>query len=65
MQRPFFLTIPAILLVGLVLLGLSDMGISVANTGSPNNEVTTTMSKASNFSSSASIMITMTGVLNE
>jgi len=45
-----------IVLVGMVLLGLGDV---TADTGTPNNEVT------SNSSASATIMITMTGVLNE
>ena len=53
----------AILLVGLVLLGLSDTSISIAATSIPYNEVVSSVSKASN--SSATITITMTGVLNE
>ena len=65
MKRPVFLIIFAVLMLVSVLLGLNDTRISVADTGSPNNEVTTTISKASNSSSSASITITMTGILNE
>ena len=55
----------AILPVGLVLLGLSDTDISVADTSIPDNEVATSVSKASNCSASATITITMTGPLNE
>jgi len=53
----------AILLVGLIILGLSDSDISVADTSIPYNEVTSSISKAGN--SSASATITMTGVFNE
>jgi hypothetical protein len=56
---------PAILLVGLVLLGLSDTRISIADTSVPNNEVTGTISKAGNSSASATIMITMHAVADE
>jgi len=53
----------AILLVGLVLLGLSDTAISSDDTASPNNEVATTISRANN--SSASATITMYAVADE
>jgi hypothetical protein len=53
---------PAILLVGSVLLGLSDMDISVANASIPDNEVAS--SEANKYFSTATITITMTGVLN-
>ena len=65
MKRPIFLVILAILLAGSVLLGLSDTDISVADTDVPNNEVTSSVSKASNSSASATITITMTGVIDE
>ena len=55
----------AILLVGLVLLGLSDTDISVADASIPDNEVTSSISKASNPSATATITITMIGALNE
>jgi len=55
----------AILLVGLVLLGLSDTDISIADTSTPNNEVISGVSKTSNSSASATITITMTGILDE
>ena len=64
-KRPFFVIILTILLVGSVLLGLSDTDISVADTSVPNNGVTSSVSKASNSSATATITITMTGVLNE
>ena len=56
----------AILLVGLVLLGLNDTNITVADTSIPDNEVTSSISKASNnASATATITITMTGIPNE
>jgi hypothetical protein len=36
---------PAILLAGLILFGLTDLNISVADTGTSNNEVKSSMSK--------------------
>ena len=63
MKRPFFLTIPATIVAGAVLFGLSDTAISIADTSVPDNEVTS--SEANNSSATASIMITMTGALNE
>jgi hypothetical protein len=47
----------AILLIGSVLLGLSDMDISVADTSVPDNGITTSQSEASN---SSTIAMTMT-----
>ena len=61
----FFLATLAILLTGLVLFGLSDTVISIADTDIPNNEATSNVSKTSNSSASATITITMTGALNE
>jgi hypothetical protein len=52
----------AIMLVVLLLLGLSDAGISAADTNFPNNEVT---SSTSNSSASATTVTTMTGVIDE
>ena len=57
------LVILAILVSGPILIGLSDSVISIADTGTPNNEVTS--NEASNFSTSATITITMTGISNE
>ena len=65
MKRLTVLVMLGILLAGLALLGLSDAGISVGDTGSPNNEVTTTIRKASNSSASATITITMYSVADE
>jgi len=53
----------AILLIGTVSLGLADEDISVADNSIPDNEVTSSVSKAGNSSASATITITMTGVL--
>jgi hypothetical protein len=41
MKRPFYLVTPASLLAGLVLFGVSDTVISVADTSVPDNEVLT------------------------
>ena len=49
----------AVLLIGLVLLGISDTRIAIADTGMPDNEVVSSVSKASNSSASATITITM------
>ena len=65
MQRLFFLTILAVILAGLILFGLSDGAISIGDTGTPNNEVTSSVSKASNSSASATITITMYAVAGE
>ena len=55
----------AILLVGSVLLGLSDTDISIADTSIPQNDGTSTVAKASNSSASATITITMYAVADE
>jgi hypothetical protein len=61
-RRLFVLVTLAILLAELILFGLSDAAISVADTGVPNNEVT---SSASNSSASAAITIKMYAVGDE
>jgi len=53
----------AILPVRLVLLGLSNTRISVADTSVPNDEVAS--NEANNTSATATITITMTGVFDE
>lgn len=55
----------AILLVGLVLLGLSDTRIAVADTNVYYIETTVGQPEADNYSAGATITITMTGVLDE
>ena len=65
MKRPFLLATLAITLAGLGLFGLSDTSISIADTGIPGSEATSSISKTTNSSASATITITMTGVLNE
>ena len=65
MKRLFFVVILAIILIGVLLFGLSDTVISIADTDTPNNEVTSTISKTGNSSARATITITMTGVHNE
>lgn len=65
MKRLVTVVTPAILLVGLVLFGLSDTRISIADTTVPNNEVTSSVSKASNSSARATITIMMYTLPNE
>lgn len=50
-----------VLLLGLILFGPSDTAVSIADTGTPNNKVTST----SNSSASATITITMYAVGDE
>ncbi len=64
MKRPFFLVILVIILAGLVFFGISDTAISIVDTTIPDNEVTSSISKAGNSSASATITITVTGTLN-
>jgi hypothetical protein len=59
------LTILAMMLALLILFSLSDAAISTADTGAPDKEATSSVSKASNSSAGATISITMTGILNE
>ena len=65
MKRLVTIITLTILLVGAILLGLSDTDISFADTSTPNNEVASSLSKASNSSASASITITMYAVADE
>jgi hypothetical protein len=62
-KRLVTVVILAILLVELVLLGLSDRDISVADTSIPNDEVAS--SKANNASATATITITMYSMADE
>jgi len=55
----------AILLVASIIIGLSDKNVSVADTSVPNNDVASSVSKASNSSASATITITMMGVSDD
>jgi len=59
-KRLITVAILAILLVGLVLLGLSDTLIAIADTSIPDNKITTGQTKASNSSAIAMIMIAWT-----
>ena len=65
MKKLTFLVVLPIILAGLILSDLSDTDISIADTGTPNNEVTSSVSKASNSSASATITITMYAVADE
>ena len=65
MKRLVTVVTTAILLIGLVLLGLSDTPISVGDTSIRDNELAMSISKASNSSASATITITMYTLLDE
>ena len=65
MKRLTILVILAILLLVSVLLGLSDAAISIAGTGIPDDELTTSQTEASNSSASGTIMITIYAVGDE
>ena len=65
MNRLVAIVALAILIVGLVLSGLNDTRIAIADTSIPENNGTSSVAKASNSSASAKITITMTGVLAE
>jgi len=64
-KRLVFFVTSAIILVGLILFGLSDTVISIADSGIPDNEITSSVGKASNSSAGATITITMTTAPNE
>jgi len=64
-KRPLYLVTLAIIIVGLLVFVSSDTLISIADTTVPDNEVTSSVSKASNSSETAGIRITMTGVTDE
>lgn len=63
MKRLVTVVTLAILLAGVVLFGLSDTAVSIADVSVPNNEAYS--SEANNSSAAATITITMTGALNE
>jgi len=62
-KKPFLLAILAIILAGLVILGLSDTNISITDIGIVDNETNSSISKANN--SSAGATITMYAVADE
>jgi preprotein translocase subunit SecG len=64
-KRLVTVVIPAILLVGLILLSISDTNTAIADTSTPDNEVARSASTAGNYSASAAITITMTGLFNK
>ena len=65
MKRLFFVVILTIVLIAIISARLSDSTISFGDTSVPDNEQTTSQIQASNASASATIMITMTGILDE
>ena len=65
MNRQVVIVTLVILLIGLVLLGLHDTNVAVADTSILDNEVAISAIKASNSSASATITITMYAVAYE
>ena len=65
MQKWVFIITLTILLAVLVLLGVNDTRIAIADTSVPNNEATSSISKTSNSLASATIMITMNTLPSE
>jgi len=63
-QRLLFVVILAGILIGLPLLVLSDTASSTAGPDIPGNEVTNSVKEASNSSATATITITMMGILD-
>jgi hypothetical protein len=61
----FYLITLAIILVGLLVFVSSDTVISIADTSVPDNEVASSVGKASNSSASAGIVFTMTEAVDE
>ena len=61
-MRPFSISILAIILARIVLFGVGDTSLSIADTSVPENEVAS--SEASNSSATAGIRTTMTGVVD-
>jgi len=64
-KRLVTIVAPAILMLGLIPLGVSDTDISVADTSIPENNETSTVVKAGNSSASSVITITMHAVDDE
>jgi len=65
MKRPLVLVIIAVILVGLILIVLSDTNIYLADTSIPDNKIITGQTKASNSSAIAMIMIAWTAPSGE
>lgn len=59
MKRALAVIIGVVLLAALVIFGLSDSAISIADTEIPDNGITTSQAEAGNRSASATIAITM------
>ncbi len=65
MKRLVSVVIIAILLIGFILLGISDKDIAIAGPSDSSDEVTNPMSKAGTASASGTITITMYTVCDE
>ena len=65
MRTQFFLVILAIILVGALLLGLSDTVISIPSAGISVKGITSNVNEANNASANAAITITMYAVADE
>ena len=65
MKRLVAVVTPAILPVGLILFGLTDLKTSVADTSIPDNKITTSQTRASNSCVIPRIMIAWTSPSGE
>jgi hypothetical protein len=64
MKRLVIMITPAILVVGLVLPGSNDTDISITHTSISDDKAARSITKAGNCRASATITITMTGILD-
>jgi len=65
MKRLIILVALVLILAGLLLSGMGDTSASISDANTPDDELTTSQTEASNSSATATITITMTGALNE
>lgn len=65
MKKSVVLAILAVLLTALLLVGPADTTTSIAGTCTPDNGVPSNQTEVGNSSASATIMISMTRILNE
>lgn len=65
MKKLVIVVTPAILLTGLVLSGLNDAKIAVADASTLDNEATSSVSRVGNSSTGATITITTYAVADE
>lgn len=62
MKRVIVLVTLLVLLAGLLLSGIGDTSVSIADTDIPGNKVTSSATEGNNSSASATITVTMPGI---